>query len=286
MRISIFSCYLVLSSAIVLDAKSSSSSSCSSSSSSISSSSTGSGGRHSAVELLIDSGWHRFHFTGRHSPRFRVDGPGYTQISITDAFCPGESWDILHSSNYILTTPQVLWDNCTSWTDDPDVAFRNDKWSSTTFSMMGKFELQLRALGKPYKRGSAFIRADSRVETCGKTIAPFRLIKSPKGGHDKISHYCKRLNGRPAVIEDHNIHSVAKLLLECGVEMAWIGGITSLKEDTGVEMAWIGGITSIGGIASLKEATEGCLALNVDNPKHPKVMKFSCKRKLPFLCTH
>jgi hypothetical protein len=127
--------------------------------------------------------------------------------------------------------------------------------------MIGKFEAQLRALKRRYKMGFALIRADSRVEACGKATTLFKLITNQRGERDRIRPYCERLHSKPSVITNYNIRPAAESLLKGKVELAWIGGTT------------------------LKEVTEKCAALNVDNPERPKIVKYNCKRKLPFLCT-
>lgn len=225
--------------------------------------------KNQIVDLDVDAGWFKFFFAGRGDKvgyTFRAMSEGYTQISITDAYCTGDSWDMQKNGSYLLTTPRVPSDNCKTWTDNPDVAFSNPKWSSTKFMLPGAFNITLIPIDSPYKGGAAFIRADSHVGICHSAVAPFTLVMTPNS-QDQMAKVCQRVGGVPANITIANVGAAEKTLADCGIQHAWFGHL-SLKQRM-----------------ERKSRDFGCLAYSLEVPDDPTVDIVDCKSKLPTLCT-
>jgi hypothetical protein len=228
------------------------------------------GGLTKSVNMDIDGGWYRFRFGPSGSKTtFRANYSDWLLVSITDAFCPGESWDILGAGKYLVTTPRVPEDGCRAWTDDPNVAFWNATWSSTKFSLQGDLDLTLRSLDSPYKGGSAFIRFDSRLEICHKALSPFVMITQPRGGRNKTRSVCQRVNGGPANLNPSNIVQAAQSMVKCGINRAWFGRLS---------------LTSPSSKANDEGHGSGCLALVIDDDRVATVEVADCTERLPSLC--
>lgn len=220
--------------------------------------------------LVLDGGWFKFYFGGENTTTaytFFFDYPDHVQISITDAYCPGDAFDLYHNNRYLISTPRVRSDNCASWTDDPNKAFADPQFSSTKFALRpGPFNFTIHVLDSPYKGGAAFIRADSYTHTCRHAVAPFIVVTHPMEGYASAKDICKRVGAVPANINHKNSASAAQSLIRCGYTQSWFGKV-SLKDMT-----------------SLKAGDLGCLAFSAVNPLDPTVVIAECSKKLPVLC--
>jgi hypothetical protein len=220
------------------------------------------------VDLPLDGGWYKFFFgqAGNETAyTFSAISTDWVQISITDAFCAGDSFDVIKDDEYLITTPRVPGDGCKKWTDNPDVAFTNPLWSSTKFSLEGSFNITLAVRDSPFQGGAAFIRADSRLATCKGSIAPFLLVTAPLVPRDHSAAVCARVNGVPAHLTPANTASAIASLQACG----------------GPQQAWFGKL-SLGQAAKANEL--GCLALSTVVPDDPTVDIVDCQAYLPVLC--
>lgn len=224
----------------------------------------------SVPPLQLDAGWYKFYFGAagtKTAYSFTFAQDDYVQISITDAYCPGDSFDFYRNGSYLVTTPRVRAQSCKDWTEDPDKAFVDPAYSSTKFSLPGFFNLSLGVQDSPYKGGAAFIRADTRLDTCRLAVSPFVLVNAPMKGHANAAALCKRVGGKPAHIVPGNTADAAKTLIKCGYNNAWFGRLSLLPR------------------VPQKSSDLGCLAFNVDQPADPTVEILACNSRLPVLCT-
>ncbi|PJF20084.1 hypothetical protein PSACC_00119 [Paramicrosporidium saccamoebae] len=219
------------------------------------------------TDLELDSGWFKFFFGQSNEETaytFKFDYDDYVQISITDAYCAGDSFDLYKNGAYLLTTPLVSTNGCKDWTDNPNVAMKNDIFSSSKFSLPGKFNLTIWSKESPYNGGAAFIRADTRLQTCGPSTNMV-LVTAPLSTHQQVVATCKRVGGKPVHIDPKNTKEAAKLLMDCGRTESWFGRLSLLPRS--------------------KAKGLGCLAFTVAIPDDPTVDVLDCATKLPVLCT-
>lgn len=220
--------------------------------------------------LVLDGGWYKFYFGGENTTTaytFFFNHPYHVQISITDAYCPGDAFDLYQDGEYLISTPRVRSDNCVGWTDDPNKAFVDAQFSSTKFALPpGPFNLTIHVLDSPFKGGAAFIRADSYTHTCRLALAPFILVTHPMEGYASAKDICKRVGAIPANIDPSNSMNAAQSLVRCGYSQSWFGKL-SLKDTT-----------------TLKAGDLGCLAFSAANPLDPTVTIVECTKKIPVLC--
>lgn len=238
-------------------------------------SSSSGGSNRVVVDLPIDGGWFKFYFGQAGDPTayiFRIQSDDYVQISITDAYCPGDDWDVNVDKKYLFTTPRVPSRNCVAWTDNPDVAFYNPIWSSTKFMLPGSFNLTLWTKDSPYKGGAAFIRADSRIVTCSNAVGPFYLITTPLVPYAERASLCRRIGAVPAHVTPNNALFASQSMTNC------LGADSKL---------WFGrlSIVQMSALKSLEKKNLGCLALSNAVPEDPTVTVVDCEAHLPVLCT-
>lgn len=239
-------------------------------------------GSRVVVDLELDSGWFKFFFGQAGDPTayiFRLASDDYVQISITDAYCPGDDWDVHIDGKYLLTTPRVPSRHCAAWVDNPEKAFYNPIWSSTKFMLPGKgdhhgFNLTLWTKDSPYKGGAAFIRADSRVVACPEAVAPFFLITSPRVPYGQRESLCKRVGAVPAHITPANALAASKSLSAC------------MGDQVDGSRAWFGrlSLVQMSILKSLQAKNLGCLAFSNRVPEDPTVEVINCNEHLPVLC--
>lgn len=220
-------------------------------------------------KLELGGGWFKFFFAQAGTETaytFTFDYSDYIQISITDAYCPGDAFDLYKDGKYLLTTPRVLSDGCKTSVADPNVAFLDPRWSSTKFMLPGKFNMSIWVKDSPYSGGAAFIRADKRLAVCTKTVSPFTLVTEPLSTFENAAQTCSRVGGVPAHIKPNNALAAAQTLLNC----------------TASHLAWFGQLS----LASTKKLGKdlGCLAFNGSNIDDPTVSVVDCNTKLPTLC--
>lgn len=226
------------------------------------------------VDMTVDAGWFKFFFGQADDPTayvFRFNSNDYVQVSITDAYCPGDAWDLNKDHKYLLTTPRVPTDGCTHWTDNPDVAFYNPIWSSTKFMLPGNFNMTLWTKDSPYQGGAAFIRADSHIVNCSKAVGPFKLITNPKVPHEQVANVCARIGGVPAHVTPNNALAASQTLTNCLGPNAhsWFGKLSLVQMTL---------------LKALRENDLGCLALSNAIPEDPTVEVVDCNTLLPTLC--
>lgn len=219
--------------------------------------------------LEADGGWYKFYFGAADTQTaytFAFGTSDDIRISITDAYCPGDSFRLFRNGSYLITTPRVRSRGCKKWTDDPDKAFIDSEYSNTKFSHPGHFNLTIWAEDSPYNGGAAYIKADTRINTCRAALDPFVLINAPLSMHSKAELFCRKIGGRLAHITPNNAAAAAKSLVRCGHNNAWFGRLSLVPPPV------------------KKSADLGCLAFNADRPADPTVEVLDCSSRLPILC--
>ena len=221
--------------------------------------------------LELDKGWYKFFFGGpllRTAYSFAFDYPDYVQISITDAYCSGDSFDLFRNGSYLVTTPRVRSDGCSSWTDDPDQAFVNPKFSSTKFMLPPNFNLSIGTLDSPFNGGAGFIRIDTFIGSCPIRVSNITLVTALITGHDNMARICERVGGVPLDVTFSNSMSAASLLSQCGYTSAWINKVSLAAP-----------------VLKRRESSDlGCIAFSASDPSDPTVEVMACDSPLPVLC--
>ena len=222
------------------------------------------------VETLeLDGGWFKFFFgpAGNMTAyAFHFNYPDYVQISITDAYCPGDSFDLFRDGHYLITTPRVLSRECQHWESEPDVAFINPIFSSTKFMLPGHFNLTIASKDSPYQGGAAFIRADTRLGTCPVVGSKLVVVSAPKGDHASAARICKRVDGVPAHVTPSNSATIAQAMSKCGHKNAWFGRLSLVDKHKKMRLDL------------------GCLAFSAANVAEPTVEIVNCSTELPIVC--
>lgn len=226
--------------------------------------------KRTLVETLeLDGGWFKFFFGPSGAPtayNFVFNRPEYVQISITDAYCPGDSFDLFRNGSYLVTTPRVRSGDCHYWEDDPDRAFVDPRFSSTKFSLPGFFNLTISAKDSPYQGGAAFIRAESRLGTCAVTMDNLTIVSSPRVGRVHAERACRRIGAVPAHVTPANAAAIAQGLVKCGYKHAWFGRLSLVDKLPKMRLDL------------------GCLAFSAVDMADPTVEVLPCPQLLPVVC--
>jgi len=220
--------------------------------------------------LATGGPWEKFLFGpagNRTAQLFRQSLDDWVQVSITDSYCAGDSFDLLINGTYLLTTPRVTVDtNCSIWVDGPEGAWWQPQWSSTKFSLKGPFEMTVVPRDSPFQGGAYFVRADKRATVCAEN-ADLKMISPPIGPHSSLQDICSQVGGHPATVSPSNALMVSQMMKACGQE--------------GVQQAWFGQVELA--VSKTKDPL-GCLALNVTSGDGLTVAIVDCATALPFLC--
>lgn len=212
--------------------------------------------------LPLDAGWFPFRFSrpgSRHRVKFGSRDP--VRISVADAFCTGDAWDVLLNGRFFLRMAKVSESNCTKWTDDPEISFNDPEWSSVQFKLPpGKTKLELRTRISPFLGGVAFIKAESAPEVCAAQTEPFIVLSGEATTFEQIDQRCAFVDARPALSFRGNLTEAVSVMDKCGVSIAWSGDSDSYNG------TW-------------------CTAISARNPKKPYMTKVKCSKQLPLLCS-
>ncbi len=224
------------------------------------------------VDLLTEGGWFTFFFGAAGTAaayNFRFDYSGFVRITLADAYCVGDSFDLIKDGAYLLSTPFVASDNCQHWVDNPDATLYDPTFSSSQFMLPGPFNLTIKAHDSPYGGGVAFIRAKKHVGTCPSAVAPFTLITDPLGGRGEAQAACESIGKKLAHIRPENALAAAKTLNQCGYgDLAWLGQLSIAAKEKSL----------------LAADPLGCLAFTSSPPGDPTVEVVKCDTALPTLC--
>lgn len=225
--------------------------------------------------IPVDGGWTKFFFAGPGTETafyIAVNDTAvlnnYYQISITDAYCPGDSFNLYKDGSYLLTTPRVpviLNQTCSGQNEDPNFTFIDPSYSSTKFMLPGPtFNMTIHVDQSPFGGGAAFIKVDRWLKTCQN--GAFTLVVDPLVPNSEASMQCKKIGKSLAHIKPENVKEAVCTIEKCnGGEYIWVGQI-SLKTQ------------------SKPNDALGCIALDVTDKSDPSVIVVDCKTPLPVLC--
>ena len=213
-------------------------------------------------ELPLDAGWFPFRFSQPGSQYLvKFSSRDSIRISITDAFCTGDAWDVLLNGRFILQMPKVSGDNCTKWTDNPEIAFNDSAWSSVQFNVPpGKAKLGIRTRISPHLGGVAFLRVESVPKVCTAQTEPFIVLSGEATTFEQIDQRCALFGARPALSFNGNLTEAVSVMSKCGTMVAWSG------DSDNYDGTW-------------------CTAISARKPRRPYMTKVKCNKQLSLLCT-
>ena len=137
-----------------------------------------------ADPYVLGDGWHSFSWTSTggsqvESP-FTFTSAGAVAVKVTDAYVPGDRFQLFDNGHLIGTTSQI--NGTAPWTDNPDTAFASGMFSSGIFALgAGVHSLTLTDIQSPtgYPGGSAFLRFDGVGNGGGGSVSS---ITTPEPG--------------------------------------------------------------------------------------------------------
>jgi hypothetical protein len=120
-----------------------------------------------AEPVPVDGGWISFFFNeaGSVTGPFSFTSPVPVVLSVTDAFCVGDQFQILHGARVesATSTPAIPPD-CESpfRAEEPDPAFSQGVFSAGMLLLpAGTHEISIRVTSSPFEFGSGFLRVDA-----------------------------------------------------------------------------------------------------------------------------
>lgn len=114
-------------------------------------------------EFMIDLGdWFSFTFGDvGDSVSFEFTSIQPTIVSVTDAFCTGDEFDVIVDGVRVGPTSPTTDASCDQIVDDPDLAFADPRFSSGAFRVpAGQHTVIVEVTASPFTAGGAFIRVD------------------------------------------------------------------------------------------------------------------------------
>ncbi len=129
--------------------------------------------------ITVNGGWVDFFWGSGEpttaSPEFTFEGAAC--VSITDAFCRGDEFDLNDNFALVGSTSEVASDECEGGVEDPDLAYFDPSYSSGSFQLpAGSHLLSIDVTANPFDNGSAFIRVDDSCPD-SSARATFRVTK-------------------------------------------------------------------------------------------------------------
>jgi len=176
-------------------------------------------GTDPVTPLVVNGGWQSFVF-GKPGdvaiPWFLLLGFNNVEVTVTDAFLPGDSFDVYVNQNYILSTPPVPKADSPD-VSDPDITSKpGSGYSNAKFNLQSANSLiQMIPNVSPWKGGAAFIRADTILKRCNYFSKPMILVEEPHLPRDRAETNCKRLDGRLEDLSESNVHKMIEVVEAC-----------------------------------------------------------------------
>lgn len=135
--------------------------------------------------ITVGGGWNSFSWTGTNTSQvesaFTFTSAASVAVKVTDAYVPGDRFQLFDNGKLIGTTSQLNGGSAT-WTDNPDTAFASGKFSSGIFALgAGTHSLVLENIQSPtgYPGGSAFFRVDAGGNGGGGSVSS---VDTPEPG--------------------------------------------------------------------------------------------------------
>jgi hypothetical protein len=109
---------------------------------------------------------------------FTVTTVGPAALRVTDAFCFGDRFRLLDGSTVIGETSPESAADCANSTSNPDVAFRQPRYSTGCFPLPpGSHAIRAQVLVNPFDGGGAYLRVDAG--TCDNAAPRLLAFPSP-----------------------------------------------------------------------------------------------------------
>ena len=170
-------------------------------------------------DLKVNHGWSKFFFKGGNGA---VAGTNYifktksaTTLSITDAYCSGDSFLVYNHGQLILETPFVGSDNCATYEKHAGKAASSGKFSSGSIALeSGHHNITIQTSKNPFGKGAAFIRLDAVLAKCPNSANGLTVINTPVPFH-QASHVCKSMGLDLANIDSYNFVDATNLAFQC-----------------------------------------------------------------------
>lgn len=184
-------------------------------------------------------------------------------LEVTDAFCPGDRFEITElgqdglGPQVILNTPEVPYNpevareicdgfpvQCTKSTSNPDVAYFDPTWSSGRVLVgAGKHSVVIKPINSPYCSGAGFVRVrcvgnphphppypppppppPQPGSICKYTEGGFRMVMKPVQG-PMAGSVCQGLGMKLAEIDNSNFDASTNVAFKCSgpLSTSWIG---------------------------------------------------------------
>lgn len=221
-----------------------------------------------AVLIPLDGGWTKFFFGAAGTETaYRIVAPEnsgrFVRIAITDAYCPGDAFDLSLGGRYLLSTPRVVVPKAPDCGQaDPDAAQADVTYSSSRFMLPGALDMSIGVRDSPYGGGAAFVRADTLATGCVR--GDVAVVTAPLSGQSDAAQQCARLGRELLHVRPENALGAALALQSCGA---------------GASLAWAGRVSLAPGAQDA-----GCVAFDASSPSDPTVRSVDCSSPLPVLC--
>ena len=121
-----------------------------------------------AGAITVGGGWYDFSWgSGAPIPvlgnpfTFTTPPEGAT-LKVTDAFVAGDQFEVFRDSTSLGLTPWVP-ATLSDWTDDPDFAYSDPRWSHRAWYLPGgeAVNININVVTNPWGSGSAYLRVDA-----------------------------------------------------------------------------------------------------------------------------
>ena len=129
-----------------------------------------------AGAITVGGGWSPFNWgSGQPAPvaenpfTFTTPPEGAT-LKMTDAALAGDQFEVFRDATSLGLTPWV--DATDDWTDDPDFAYSDPRWSHRAWYLPGgeAVNININVVTNPYGYGTAYLRVDAGVPEPGTVL--------------------------------------------------------------------------------------------------------------------
>jgi hypothetical protein len=129
-----------------------------------------------AGAITVGGGWYAFNWSsGASAPAFEnpftfTTPPEGATLKVTDAFQTGDQFEVFRDATSLGVTPLVS--ETADWTDDPDVAYSDPRWSHRAWGLPGgdTVNINIYTVTNPYGYGTGYLRVDAGVPEPGTVL--------------------------------------------------------------------------------------------------------------------
>jgi hypothetical protein len=169
--------------------------------------------------LVVNGDWTSFTFgnTGTTvSTTFLFSSAKDVDLFVTDAFCPGDAFNVFEDATFIGNTAPKPVKNCDRPITDPNQAlFDADFSSGAFFFKKGTHRIQMTvAKAAVAAGGSAFITAQEAKSTCSPPSSDFAVSRSAATFNQSIQG-CDAIDAQPAKMSNIKVLKAATTVINC-----------------------------------------------------------------------